>query len=241
MKIAGSIGLALALTLAGIVAACGPATPEGQVPEGGSAQPTASAPPTESGAPMTSAAPTASTPPTSSGTPTASTPPTSTAPPAAAAPAGPPIMASKLADDLKKQGFDIAKLPPDISKMPDAQKKKIMPIFVKALGYENCNGCHAEGDFKKRTRNTNIAKGMYNNFVAAMRDEKGAGTLFCDSCHQGKPKVLSRSDLKAVGKFMDEQYVNHMARADKKDHGCATCHGDTMEMKIFDKMWKVGN
>ena len=63
--------------------------------------------------------------------------------------------------------------------------------------------------------------------------------MFCDSCHQGKAKVLNRSDLKAVGKFMDEEYVGHLARTDKKDHGCATCHGDTMEMKIFEKSWQV--
>lgn len=241
MKMMGSIGLALALGLAGVAAACGPATPEGQTPAGGSAQPTETAAPTASGAPTESAAPTASAPPTQSVAPTASAPPSASTPPAAAAPVGPPFMASKLGEDLKKAGFDLAKLPPNLEKMPDAQKKKIMPVFVKALGFENCNGCHAEGDFKKKTRMTNIAKGMYNNFVAVLRDEKNAPTVFCDSCHQGKADILNRKDLKAVSKFMDEQYVAHMARADKKDHGCSTCHGDTMEMKIFDKMWKVGN
>ena len=74
---------------------------------------------------------------------------------------------------------------------------------------------------------------------AALRDDKGAATIFCDSCHQGKDKILNRTDLKAVGKYMDEEYVNKMARADKKDHGCSTCHGDTMEMKIQDKLWNV--
>jgi len=148
-------------------------------------------------------------------------------------------MASKLAEDLKKAGFDIAKLPATIDKMSDAQKKKIMPLFVKSLGYENCQGCHVEGDFKKHTRNTNIAEKMYTEFVVALRDEKGAATVFCDSCHQGKPKVLNRSDLKAVGKFMDEQYVGHFNRTDKKEQACGSCHGDTMEMKIFDKLWMV--
>ena len=114
-----------------------------------------------------------------------------------------------------------------------------MPIFVKALGYEDCKGCHVEGDFKKKTRNTKIAEHMYDDFVAKMRDDKGVANIFCDSCHQGKAKVLNRADLKAVGKYMDDEYVNHLARADKKATECGTCHGDTMEMKIFDKMWKV--
>jgi hypothetical protein len=238
MKYIGSIGLGLALAVAGAASACGPATPEGQTPGNGTAAATASAAPTETA----SAAPTqsASAPaPTQSATAPATAAPTASSAPAAAGPAGPPVMATKLAEDLKKAGFDLAKMPPSIEKMPDAQKKKLMPVFVKALGYEDCKGCHAEGDFKKRTRNTNIAKGMYDHFVAGLRDEKGAATIFCDSCHQGKPKVLNRSDKKAVGKFMDDQYVNHLARADKKSQECGTCHGDTMEMAIFDKMWKV--
>ena len=45
-----------------------------------------------------------------------------------------------------------------------------MPLFVKALGFEGCNGCHAEGDFKKKTRNLKIAEHMYDEFVVAMRD-----------------------------------------------------------------------
>jgi len=147
-------------------------------------------------------------------------------------------MATKLAEELKKAGFDLAKLPPSISKMSDGQKKKIMPFFVKSLGYEDCKGCHVE-DVKKKTRNTDIAKHMYDEFVVKMRDDKGGATLFCDSCHQGKPKIINRTDLKAVGKYMDEQYVNRLSHADKKAQECGSCHGDTMEMKIFDKMWKV--
>ena len=225
MKYVGSIGLALALSLTGLIAACGPATPDPNTPPaGGTAEPTNTA------APVTTAAPTAE--PTSA--------PTS-APTAApvAAPAGPPIMASKLGDELKKAGFDLAKLPASIEKMSDGQKKKIMPILVKAVGYEDCKGCHVENDYKKKTRNTKIAAHMWDDFVAKMKDEKGAGTIFCDSCHQGKPKILNRSDLKAVGKYMDDEYVKKMSRADKKSQECGSCHGDTMEMKIFDKMWMV--
>ena len=232
MKYAGTIGLALALAFAGIASACGPATPD------------ASNPPVPTGEPTATSAPTASDVPTSAPTvtsaPTASVAPTGTTAPAAAPePAGQPVKASAFAEDLKKAGFDLAKLPPKIGKMSDGQKKKIMPLFVKALGYENCQGCHVEGDFKKKTRNLEIAEHMYDEFVAALRDEKGVANVFCDSCHQGKPKVLNRSDLKAVNKFMDDQYVNHFSRADKKSQECSSCHGDTFEMKIFDKLWKV--
>lgn len=233
MKHAASIGLALALALAGIASACGPSTPEGNTPPQPSGEPTTTAAPVTTSAPT--AEPTASAMPTTTSAPTASA---STPPPAA--PPGPPIMASKMGEELKKAGFDLAKLPAKLGKMSDGQKKKIMPLFVKALGYENCNGCHVEGDFKKKTRNIHIAEHMYDEFVAALRDDKNAATMFCDSCHQGKAKILNRSDLKAVGKYMDEQYVGKMARADKKDHACGTCHGDTMEMKVFDKMWQVG-
>lgn len=235
MKHAASIGLALVLALAGVASACGPSTPDANTPPAPTGEATATAAPTTTAAPT--AEPTAA--PTTSAAPTSTAAPTASATPAPAAPPGPPVMASKMAEELKKAGFDLAKLPAKIDKMSDGQKKKIMPLFVKALGYENCNGCHVEGDFKKKTRNIHIAEHMYDEFVAGLRDEKGAATMFCDSCHQGKAKILNRADLKAVGKFMDEQYVGHMARADKKDHGCATCHGDTMEMKIFDKMWQA--
>lgn len=238
MKHVASIGLALALALAGVASACGPSTPDANTPPTPSGEPTSSAAPETSAAPTTSAAPeTTSAAPTSA--PTQTSAPAGTQAPAAGAPPGPPFMASKMGDELKKAGFDLAKLPPKIDKMSDAQKKKIMPLFVKALGYEGCNGCHADGDFKKKTRNLKIAEHMYDEFVVALRDEKNAATVFCDSCHQGKAKMLNRSDKKAVGKFMDEQYVGHMARADKKSHECGTCHGDTMEMAIFDKLWQA--
>lgn len=229
MRQAASIGLALALALAGLASACGPATPDANTPPAPTGEPAAT------GAPTATAAPTAE--PTAA--PEATAAPSAT-PPQAAGPVAEPIMATKMADELKKAGFDLAKMPPKIDKMSGAQKKKIMPLFVKALGYESCTGCHVEGDFKKKTRNLRVAEHMYDEFVASLRDDKGAATVFCDSCHQGKAKVLNRSDLKAVGKYMDEQYVGHLARADKASHECGTCHGDTMEMKIFDKLWEVG-
>lgn len=228
-KAIGSLGLALALLLGGVVGACGP-TPEPNTP------------PTPTGEPTSTAAPTA-TPtvePTATPTPTTTATPTATAStPPPAAPPSQPIVASKLAADLKAIGLDLNKLP-SLEKMPLATKKKVMPLFQKALGYEGCNGCHAEGDFKKETRNLKIARNMWNSFVVPLREEKG-GAIFCDSCHNGKPKILNRSDMTAVGKFMEAEYEDKMSRADKKSHSCGSCHGDPFEPKIQDKLWKVGN
>lgn len=226
MKIAGSIGLALALALAGLASACGPSTPDVQNPPAPTGEPTATAAPTASDAPT--AAPTASAAPTTTAEPTA--------PPG---PAGPAVKASAFAEKLKNAGFDLAKLPPKIDKMTDGQKKKIMPLFVEALGYKDCTGCHVEGDFKKKTRHLEIAEHMYDEFVAKLRDEKGNATVFCDSCHDGKSEFLNRSDRAAVNKYMDVEYVGHFTRADKTNQECSSCHTDTFEMKIFDKVWKV--
>jgi len=158
--------------------------------------------------------------------------------PAAAGPnKSTPIQASKMLEDVKKSGLDLAKLP-KLGKMPLAQKKKIMPLFQKSLGYADCKGCHVENDYKAETRNLKIARGMWDNYVSALRDEKG-GALFCDSCHNGTAKNLDRSDKKALGKFMEDEYEHKLTRADKKDHECSTCHGDAMEMKIIEKLWGI--
>ena len=235
MKNAGSICLALALAIAGIASACTPTT-EPVTPPTPTATPDASTAPTASATPTATTAPTASVTPTATVAPTASVTPTA---PPAAVPAGPPVMASKMGEDLKKLGFDLAKLPPKLDKMPEAQKKKIMPLFVKALGFENCNGCHVEGDFKKKTRNTHMAVEMWEHFVVALRGEKGAANMFCDSCHQGKAKMLNRADSRGIQTFMKEQYEDKLERADKKEHSCGSCHSDPFEPKIFDKVWKV--
>ena len=30
-----------------------------------------------------------------------------------------------------------------------------------------------------------------------------------------------------------------LTRADKKEHACSTCHGESMEIAIIDKLWKI--
>jgi hypothetical protein len=147
------------------------------------------------------------------------------------------IQPSTMLADVQKLGIDLKKAP-DLEKIPLATKKKIMPFFQKALGYDACTGCHAEGDYKKETKNIKMARGMWNHYVAKLRDDKG-GPVFCDSCHNGKSKLLAREDKDALQKFMEEQYQNKMSRADGEEHSCSTCHGGEFETKIFEKMWGI--
>ena len=222
--------LTLALAFAAFGAACGP-------------PPAVDAPPSPSGAPVV----TPPTPPTPPTTPTAlpTTAPTvaPTAPPVALPPGMPatsaPLSATKFAAELKKLGFDGTKPIADLEKMDLAAKKKLMPLFTKALGYTECTGCHAaDGDYHTSTRNMKISRKMWSQFVAATRDEKG-GMLFCDSCHNGATKILNRVDHKAVGGFMHANYVAKITRADKQENTCATCHSTPLQPDIIEKLWGI--
>ena len=148
-----------------------------------------------------------------------------------------PLQATKFEADLKKIGINLKKIPA-LEKLPAGQKKKVMPLLQKALGYDTCEGCHVEGDFKKETRGMKVAREMWRNFVVPLRSESG-GTLFCDSCHAGNEHVLNRKDKKALQAFMEEEYQNKVSRANKEDMECGTCHGDAMETKIIEKLWNI--
>ncbi|WP_437594594.1 hypothetical protein [Sorangium sp. So ce1000] len=148
-----------------------------------------------------------------------------------------PIQATKFEADLKKIGINLKKIP-ELEKLPTGQKKKVMPLLQKALGYDTCEGCHATGDFKKETRDMKVAREMWRHFVVPLRSESG-GTLFCDSCHAGNEHVLNRKDKKALQAFMEEEYQNKVSRANKEDMECGTCHGDAMETKIIEKLWNI--
>ncbi len=223
-----TFGLLAALLTSALLGACGPATPPVETPPAPTSAPETPAMPSAEPGTAPTAAPTAAP----SAAPSAG--PKEAPPAAASQPVGP----SALLADVKAAGVDLTKAS-SLDKLPAAQKKKLMPLFVKALGYAGCTGCHAkEGDFKTETRNMKIAEEMFDHFVAGLRDDKG-GAIFCDSCHAGKAKPLSRADQGALKKFMDTDYVQKLARADKKDHECATCHGEALETKIIDKLWKV--
>ena len=122
--------------------------------------------------------------------------------------------------------------------MSYAKKKAVMALFVKALGYEGCTGCHVGDDYEKPTRNIKVARKMWDHFVVGMRDAKG-GTLFCDSCHGGKAQSLDRSNMEALQKLMETDYQGKLTRADKKEHDCSTCHGNGPEPKIIEKLWGI--
>jgi len=145
---------------------------------------------------------------------------------------------SKMVGDIKAIGIDLTH-PGDLAKIDLPKKKKLMAFFVKALGYSGCEGCHVAGDFKADTHNKRMASAMWTHFVRDLR-MKGGGALFCDSCHQGKQKLLARADKKALSAFMRANYEEKLERVDKKDHSCETCHSDPFEPKIFAKLWKVG-
>ncbi|UQA58726.1 multiheme c-type cytochrome [Polyangium aurulentum] len=227
-----SLALVIALAISGVAAACGPSNP-----------PDTAADKQQDTAPAGTGTQDTTTPPAGSKDPQP-TPPATGAPSGTAEAPAPkpgkgstPIKESKMLEDVKKAGVNLAKTT-TLDKIPLGQKKKLMPLFQKALGYKDCQGCHVEGDFKKETRNIKITRGMWDHYVAAMRDEKG-GAVFCDTCHEGTPKNLDRSDRKAMEKFMEDEYEHKLTRADKKDNECSTCHGDAMELKIIEKLWGI--
>lgn len=214
-----SLALVGAVAVAGLVAACGGSSPAPEAPPA----PSASAPTAVSVTPPASAD---------------ATPP----PPASTAPATPPppekkampeVAASKLADDLKAIGLDVAKLPKMAALKAD-QRSKVMPILKKATGMD-CKDCHEDKNFKKETPHKAVARKMWDEFVVPMK--LASGPLFCDSCHQGGNHMLDRKDKDAVGAYMDAQYTKKLSKKDGKEVKCDTCHAD-MEMKIFEKLWK---
>ena len=148
-----------------------------------------------------------------------------------------PIKASSMLADVEALGIDMKKIS-KLSDIPMGKKKKLMPMFQKALGYDDCTGCHVEGDFKKETKNIKMARGMWDHYIVELRDEKG-GALFCDSCHNSNEDVLARDDKDALNKFMTEQYEAKLTRADGEEHSCSTCHTDTFETAIFKDVWGI--
>jgi decaheme cytochrome c component MtrC/MtrF-like protein len=226
--------LAIAVTLAafgGLTNACGSGTPKPQ-PE---PSPTASPEPGGEGEPA----------PQPTGQPTSepgTEPGPKPAPPSSGF-KGVPMGATDLLAEVEKIGINM-KTPPEIGKIPLAQKKKMMMSFQKSLGFDNCGGCHAPGakdgefDFKKDTKNVQIARHMWNEYIVKLRgtDKK---TIFCDSCHQGKQKLVPRENKDVAQAFMKAEYEAKLTRADAEEHNCQTCHGETFEMKIFEKLWSV--
>lgn len=219
-----SIVLVFSLGLGATAAACG-----------GGAGPGPVTPPTPSDTAAPSAAPTTSA---SAPTPSASTnvalvPSASATVAPTAAPLMKPPMATALGEDLKAIGLDVKNLP-SMDTMVKAKKKElrqVMPLLSKATGYK-CKDCHDADDFAKPTAKKAAATHMWDAWSRGLTFSDGS-PLFCDSCHQGQSVLLDRSDKKSLAKWMQTAYVDPLARKDKKDHGCATCHGDEMDMHFL--------
>ncbi len=217
-----TIVLGLSISLA-VVAACGGTSPpvtEPVAPPAG-----ASAPPVASVAPTASAVPTASA---------SAVPAPRPAPPVSLGNTM-PIQPSKLVDDARRLGVDFKQT---FASMSFQQKKKVMPLFVKSLGYEGCTGCHVDGDFDKETRNMKVARAMWDHFVVGLRDAQGA-PIFCDTCHGGREKSLDRSSPDGIKKVMETDYQGKLTRADKKPHDCSGCHGNPPELAVIEKVWHI--
>jgi hypothetical protein len=219
--------LSVSLGMASLSAACG-----GGAAGPGAAVPTGAPTETSSAGPATSSTPSAGTAAlTSSGTAGAGTPA-----PAFTGPMQSPIKSAMLSD-LTGAGLDPKKLPTMDKLDPKVMRAKVMPLFSKSLGIK-CGDCHVEGDFAAPTRRKAIAQKMWDDFV--MRLQMADGTpVFCDSCHQGRVLELDRHDKKALAKWMQANFVDPFKRRDKKDHECASCHGEDMDMDIISK-WAQG-
>jgi hypothetical protein len=213
-----SMFLVLSLGLGATAAACGGGAGPGPVTP---PTPSASAAPTET-APTPSASTTASIVPSAS----ASAVPT-------VAPLMKPPIATAMGAELKAIGLDVKNLP-SMATMMKAKKKElrqVMPLLAKATGYK-CKECHDADDFAKPTAKKAAAMHMWDDWSRGLTFSDGS-PLFCDSCHQGQSVLLDRSDKKSLAKWMQTAYVDPLARKDKKDHGCATCHGDEMDMHFL--------
>ncbi|MDB4942595.1 MAG: hypothetical protein JWP97_2129 [Labilithrix sp.] len=140
---------------------------------------------------------------------------------------------SAFTEDLKKLGIDPLR-PPPLAKLSPDVIRKLMPTFAKSLGVK-CEGCHDVNDFKAPTPAKNVAAGMWQHFVVELSLASGE-PLYCDSCHGGKKEFLDAHDKKALGQWMDANYVAKLKRSDKKDHGCETCHGDPFKPEFL-KDW----
>ena len=217
-------GILGAAILSGVAIACGPG---------------AETPPPHTGGTPTASASASATAPTASASATTAPTTSATAPATASASAKPApvpmpvVRTSQMAADLQGVGLDPKKLP-TLNKMEPAKLRKVMNTFTKALGVQ-CTHCHTD-DFKAATPNKKIATRMWNEWVVGLQNEDGT-LLYCDSCHQGKAKFLDHSDKKALGGWMKTELVQKLKRTDKKDHSCATCHGEDFDGDFLDK-WK---
>jgi hypothetical protein len=94
-----------------------------------------------------------------------------------------------------------------------------------ALG-TTCDGCHVKG------------------LTAESSDEelelqRSDGTpIYCDACHQGHMTFLDRTDKDALATWMQQNFVDGLARKDGAIQLCATCHGQSANRAFLDA-WRL--
>ena len=142
------------------------------------------------------------------------------------------IVASALGRDLEAIGIDPKHLPP-LEKLEPDKLRKVMRTFTRSLGFR-CTDCHLD-DFAAPTPRKMIARRMWDDITRGLAFQDGA-PLYCDSCHQGRPNLLDRSDEKAIVAFMKDNFVTKLKRVDEGEHGCGTCHGEPFD-KVILKKW----
>ncbi|MCL2778491.1 MAG: hypothetical protein FWD73_10845 [Polyangiaceae bacterium] len=140
------------------------------------------------------------------------------------------IMASTMADDLKKIGLDVQNLPP-LRKLEPEKLRLVMKTFSKALGTK-CTGCHDEDDYRAPTPNAKITSKMWDIYVRGFAQTDGSA-LYCDSCHDGKMKFLDRHDRHSLAGWMCENYTEKLRRVDKQENSCESCHGDPYKARFL--------
>jgi hypothetical protein len=233
--------LALLLGVAALLAACGGGL--------GSAPPNVATPGAAPGSPTGAASAVAS----AEGSPAGVAPngPAGVAPASSAAALAPPVppvpvemkspVPSAMVGELAAMGLDASHLPP-LEKVDPKALRRVMKLFARALGAK-CGDCHtvqegqAGGDFAAPTRRKKIAARMWDELAVKLQMSDGS-PLFCDSCHQGRIVQLDRTDKKALGRWMDANFVDKLKRRDGREHDCETCHVD-MEMHLLTK-WGGG-
>ena len=111
------------------------------------------------------------------------------------------VVPTQLDKKLVALGLDPAHLPP-LDRLQPNVLRKVMKLFVQSLGVQ-CTTCHSDDDFGAPTPQKAIATHMWNDIVRRIQRSDG-GPVFCDSCHQGRSKLLDRH-LAAPGQaeFLD--------------------------------------
>jgi MYXO-CTERM domain-containing protein len=137
---------------------------------------------------------------------------------------------STMANELRAVGLDPENLPP-FAELTPRQLHRVMSTFTRSLGFA-CTDCHDPNDHRVPTRMKAITVQMWNEFTRPYVME-GRGAAYCDSCHQGQARFLERSDRKKVAAFMADNFTALLARRDKKDVECETCHGEPFEARLL--------